>query len=96
MPSILNGFAKVRPNPRRHRARFFRRVIRESLEQMTTDPIERMGFAPHAGERVRGWHCTILIQFIAAATLVMSIAVAATAVTIGIARAEAVMAVISR
>jgi len=55
---------------------------------MTTDRIERTGFAPHAGERVRGRHCNILVQLIAAVALVMSIAVAATVVTIGIARAD--------
>ena len=59
---------------------------------MTTDRIERTGFAPHAGERVRGRHCTIVVQLIAAAALVMSIAVTATVVTIGIARADGVVA----
>jgi hypothetical protein len=63
---------------------------------MTTDRIERTGFAPHAGERVRGRHGNILAQLIAAVALVMSIAVAATVVTIGIARADGFGAVISR
>jgi hypothetical protein len=50
--------------------------------------IDRTGFAPHCDERVHGRHCNILAQLIATVALVMSIAVAATAVTIGIARAE--------
>jgi hypothetical protein len=57
---------------------------------MTIDRTERTGFAPHAGERVRGRHGNILVQLIATVALVMSTAVAGTVVTIGIARADEV------
>ena len=56
---------------------------------MTANRIDRTGFAPHADERVRGRHSNILAQLIATVALVMSIAVTATVVTIGIARADA-------
>jgi len=91
LPSILNGFAQVRPNPRQHRCRFYHRGQGDSrkADAMTTDRIDRTGFAPHGEERVRGRYCNILAQLIATVALVMSIAVTATVVTFGIARADA-------
>jgi len=58
-------------------------------DAMTTDRTDRTGFAPHGEERVRGRYCNILAQLIATVALVMSIAVTATVVTFGIARADA-------
>src|SRR5712691_1233423 len=55
---------------------------------MTIDRIDRAGFAPPGHERIRGRHSNILAQLIATVALALSIAVAATVVTLGIARAE--------
>jgi hypothetical protein len=60
---------------------------------MTLDRIDRMGFAPHRCERVHGHRSTAVAQLITSAALVLSIAIAATAVSIGIARADGLAAV---
>ena len=53
---------------------------------MTPDMIELIGFAPRPHVRTR--HAAAIAQVITLLALVLSIAVAATAVTIGIARAD--------
>ena len=58
---------------------------------MTSDRIDRTGFAPHRCER-HGRRSTALAQLLASTALALSIAVAATAVTIGIARADGLAA----
>jgi len=60
---------------------------------MTSDRIDRMGFAPPRSVRTRGHRCTAVAQLVASAALALSIAVAATAVSIGIARADGFPAV---
>ena len=60
---------------------------------MTFDRKDRTGFAPHRGERRHGRRSTAVAQVIASAALTLSIAVAATAVTLGIARADGLAAV---
>ena len=60
---------------------------------MTFDRNDRTGFAPHRCERRLGRRSTVLAQLVASAALALSITVAATAVTIGIARADGVVAV---
>jgi LDH2 family malate/lactate/ureidoglycolate dehydrogenase len=66
-------------------------VIRKA-EAMTSDRNDRTGFAPHRRERRRG-RSTAFAQLITSVALVLSIAVAATAVSMGIARADGVAAV---
>jgi hypothetical protein len=60
---------------------------------MTFDRIDRTGFTSPRSVRARGHRCTAVAQLIASAALVLSIAVAATAVSIGIARADGLAAV---
>lgn len=60
---------------------------------MTPDIIELMGFAPQPHVRARRHHAAAIAQVITLLALVLSIAVAATAVTIGIARADALAAI---
>ena len=60
---------------------------------MTFDRIDRTGFEPPRSVRTRGPRCTAVAQLITSAALVLSIAVAATAVSIGIARADGFPAV---
>jgi len=60
---------------------------------MTFDRNDRAGFAPHRCERRHGRRSTAFAQLITSAALVASIAVAATAVSMGIARADGVVAV---
>ncbi len=55
---------------------------------MTLDRIDRTGFAPPRSTRAHGHRCTALVQLITSAALVLCTAVAATAVSIGIARAD--------
>jgi len=57
---------------------------------MTPDPIDQAGFAPRNHIRVRGRRSRMVAQLIASVALVLSIAVAATAATIGIAHAGSV------
>ena len=54
---------------------------------MTPDSIDQAGFAPRNHARVRGRRSRMLAQLVTSVALVLSIAVAATAVTIGIAHA---------
>ena len=56
---------------------------------MSPDPTARAGFARPAGDRPNRRRSAMLAQLIASLALVVSIAVAATAVSIGIARADA-------
>ena len=60
---------------------------------MTFDRTDCAGFAPHRCERQHGHRSTAFAQLVTSAALVASIAVAATAVTIGIARADGLVAV---
>ncbi len=60
---------------------------------MTFDRIDRTGFASPRSVRTRGHRCTAVAQLITSAALVLSIAIAATAVSIGIARADGLAAV---
>ncbi len=60
---------------------------------MTFDRKDRTGFAPHRSARRHGRRSTAVAQLITSAALVLSITVAATAVTIGIARADGLIAV---
>lgn len=60
---------------------------------MTLDRIDRTGFTPRRWERAHGQRSTAVAQLITSAALVLSIAVAATAVSIGIARADGLAAV---
>lgn len=60
---------------------------------MTPDMIDLMGFAPRPHVRARSDHAAAIAQVIALLALVVSTAVAATAVTIGIARADALAAI---
>src|ERR1700745_1228809 len=60
---------------------------------MTSDRNDSTGFAPHRCERRHGRRSTAFAQLITSAALALSIAVAATAVTFGIARADGVVAV---
>ncbi len=59
---------------------------------MTSEGIDRTGFAPRCRER-HGRRSTAFAQLITSAALMLSIAVAATAVTLGIARADGLVAV---
>jgi hypothetical protein len=67
-------------------------VIRKA-DAMTLDRIDRTGFAPRRHECVHGRRSTVVAQLITTVSLVLSIAVAATAVSIGIARADGLAAV---
>ncbi len=60
---------------------------------MTSDRNDRTGFAPHRCERRHGRRSTAFAQLITSAALALSIAVAATAVSMGIARADGIVAV---
>ena len=60
---------------------------------MTSDRIDRTGFAPHQGARRQGRRSTALAQLVTSAALALSLAVAVTAVSMGIARADGVVAV---
>jgi hypothetical protein len=69
-------------------------VIRKAHD-MSRDRTHQAGFAPRNRERVRG-HCSMMVaQLIATVALVLSIAVAATAVSIGIARADGIETVVT-
>ena len=54
---------------------------------MTPDPVDQAGFAPRSHIRGRGRRSRMVAQLITSVALVLSIAVTATAVTIGIAHA---------
>ena len=60
---------------------------------MTLDRTDRMGFAPPRGVRTGSRRRTAVAQLITSVALVVSIAVAATAVSMGIARADSYPAV---
>lgn len=60
---------------------------------MAFDRIDRTGFAPPSGVRTGGGRCTAVAQLITSIALVVSIAVAATAVSMGMARADGFPAV---
>jgi hypothetical protein len=60
---------------------------------MTPDRTDRTGFAPHRCERANGHRSTAVAQLITSAALALSIAIAATVVSIGIARADGLAAV---
>lgn len=60
---------------------------------MTFDCIDRTGFTPPSSTRAHGHRSTALAQLVTSAALVLSIAVAATAVSVGIARADGLAAV---
>ena len=66
-------------------------MIRKA-EAMTSDRNDRTGFAPRRCERRHG-RSSAFAQLITSVALVLSIAVAATAVSMGIARADGVAAV---
>lgn len=55
---------------------------------MTFDRTDRTGFAPPRSVRTRARRCTAVAQLITSGALVLSIAIAATTVSIGIARAD--------
>ena len=55
---------------------------------MTLDTTDRTGFAPRREMQAQGRRATMIAQFITSLALVLSIAVAVTAVSIGIARAD--------
>lgn len=57
---------------------------------MSIDRIDHTGFAPHRCERAHGHRTTALAQLITSAALALSIAIAGTAVSIGIARADGI------
>jgi hypothetical protein len=59
---------------------------------MTHDPIAQAGFAARGRTRVRGRRGRVVAQLITSVALVLSIAVAATAVSIGIAHADGIAA----
>ncbi len=59
---------------------------------MRPDRIDSTGFAPRRGARAHGRRCAIIAQAITSLALVLSLAVALTAVTIGIARADGLAA----
>ena len=60
---------------------------------MTFDRNDRTGFAPHRAAHRHGRRSTAVAQLITSAALALSISVAVTAVTIGIARADGLFAV---
>jgi hypothetical protein len=60
---------------------------------MTFERIDRTGFAPPPSVRTRSHRSTAVAQLITSVALVLSIAVAATAVSVGIARADGYPAV---
>jgi len=60
---------------------------------MRFDRTDRTGFAPPRSVRTRGHRCTAVAQLVTSVALVVSIAIAATAVSIGIARADGFPAV---
>jgi hypothetical protein len=60
---------------------------------MTFDRTDHTGFTPPPSARARGHRSTALAQLVTSAALVLSIAVAATAVSVGIARADGLTAV---
>ena len=55
---------------------------------MSLDRIDRTGFATPRATRAHGRRCTAVVQLITSAALVLCTGVAATAVSIGIARAD--------
>jgi hypothetical protein len=67
-------------------------VIRKA-HAMTFDRTDHTGFTPPPSARARGHRSTALAQLVTSAALVLSIAVAATAVSVGIARADGLTAV---
>lgn len=59
---------------------------------MTTDRTVRAGFAPSRGDRRLHRRCGMMVQLIATLGLVISLAIAGTAVTIGMAGATGISA----
>ena len=59
---------------------------------MTLDHTDRTGFAPRRHVRSQGHRSAAVAQLVTSAALVFSIAIAATAVSIGIARADGLVA----
>jgi hypothetical protein len=67
-------------------------VIRGFAEEiMTTERIVSAGFAPGRGDRMHR-RCGVLVQLIATLGLIVSLAVAGTAVTVGMAAAKSASA----
>ncbi|HEY4919459.1 MAG TPA: hypothetical protein VII40_05085 [Xanthobacteraceae bacterium] len=67
-------------------------VIRKA-DAMTLDRIDRTGFTPPACARAHDHRSTAVAQLITSAALVLSIAVAVTAMSVGIARADGLKAI---
>ena len=59
---------------------------------MTFDPTDRTGFAPQRDARARGEHSAVVAQLVTSTALLLSIAITATVVSIGIARADGLAA----
>jgi hypothetical protein len=62
---------------------------------MTLDQIDHTGFSPRRHARTQGHRSAAVAQLVTSAALVFSIAIAATAVSIGIARADGLAATAS-
>ena len=67
-------------------------MIRKA-EAMTSDRNDRTGFAPPRRDRRHGRRSTAFAQLITSVALALSIGVATTAVSMGIARADGIVAV---
>jgi hypothetical protein len=97
-PLFLNGFDKVRPNLRRYLARFYRQheLIRERLRpRMTTmsELIGRAGFTSPIAEKTLSRRRNLGVELIATTALAVCLIIAVTAVSIGMARAQALATV---
>jgi hypothetical protein len=84
MPLFVNGFAQVQPNRRRHDRRFLRRIGGDSLEiDMSRELTGGRDSDPRSERR-----SVASVELLTSAALAVSTAVAMTAVSIGIARAD--------
>jgi hypothetical protein len=94
LPCFVNGFAKIRPNRRPHPARFCeqRNLIRRNLPARMTTMTEltgKVGFASPNTEKMIAMRRHAGVELIATLALAVSLMVAVTAVSIGVARAQA-------
>jgi hypothetical protein len=89
LPLFVNGFAQVWPNRRRSPKRSLRacKLIREGCPAMT-ELTGKVGFASPISEKKFASRRSTGIELLATLTLVICLVIAATAVSIGMARAQ--------
>jgi hypothetical protein len=88
LPLFLNRFAKVWPNRRRHQTSQLARSIDSQRITAMTELTGMVGFSSQIATKRLAKRHTVRLELIATVALAVSLMIAATAVSIGVARAR--------